>query len=101
MTDIAKRLETMADMIIMGEKIAFGSDSALMREARAEIERLRAAVMAEREACAVIADESDMRLVSPANNDARVYYEGGAQDASESIAAAIRARTGKTMETET
>lgn len=38
---IVKRLNTKADMLTMGERIAYGSDSAIMREAAAEIERLR------------------------------------------------------------
>lgn len=38
---IVQRLKTKADMLTMGERIAYGSDSALMREAAAEIERLR------------------------------------------------------------
>lgn len=38
---LVQRLKTKADMLTMGERIAYGSDSAIMREAAAEIERLR------------------------------------------------------------
>ena len=38
---LVQRLNTKADMLTMGERIAYGSDSALMREAAAEIQRLR------------------------------------------------------------
>ena len=40
--DIFMRLNTMADMIIMGERIAWGSDTALMEEAADRIDRLEA-----------------------------------------------------------
>lgn len=44
MTDtLVERLRAKSAMIHMGERIAFGSDTALMDEAAAEIERLRAA----------------------------------------------------------
>jgi hypothetical protein len=57
--DLTKRLEIKADMLAMGERIAFGSDSAIMRQAaetiqalatvalesRAEIARLREALI--------------------------------------------------------
>lgn len=33
MSDLAQRLRTKADMIMLGERIAFGSDAELMREA--------------------------------------------------------------------
>jgi hypothetical protein len=42
MTDIAERLRIKADMILMCEKIKFGSDAAVMQDAAVEIERLRA-----------------------------------------------------------
>lgn len=38
---LVQRLNTKAGMLTMGERIAYGSDSALMREAAAEIQRLR------------------------------------------------------------
>lgn len=41
MTDIAFRLKTTADMIFMGDRITWGSDVELMREAADEVERLR------------------------------------------------------------
>jgi hypothetical protein len=41
MRDIVERLNTLADTIMMGEKISWGSDSAIMREAATEITRLR------------------------------------------------------------
>lgn len=41
---IVHRLNVKADMLTMGEKIAWGSDSAIMREAAAEIEKLRKAL---------------------------------------------------------
>lgn len=41
MSDLPKRLRIKADMIRMGEKISYGTDSALMDEAADEIERLR------------------------------------------------------------
>lgn len=44
MSDIVDRLNTLSDIIVMGEKIAWGSDSAIMREAAAEIEKLRAVI---------------------------------------------------------
>lgn len=44
--DIFMRLNTMADMITMGERIAWGSDSAVMREAAEEIAVLRGKVAA-------------------------------------------------------
>ena len=60
--DLVKRLKIMARDIEMWEKLAWGSDSALMREAAARIEELeaklaqqddlvQAAVAAERERC--------------------------------------------------
>lgn len=42
--DIVHRLNVKADMLTMGERIAWGSDSAIMREAAAEIEKLRGAL---------------------------------------------------------
>ena len=39
--DIVNRLQIKAQMIDMGERIALGSDTALMREAATEIDRLR------------------------------------------------------------
>ena len=39
--DIVNSLQIKAQMIDMGERIALGSDTALMREAATEIERLR------------------------------------------------------------
>lgn len=42
MTDLVKRLRIKAGMIDMGERIAWGSDSALMREAADMIEQLMA-----------------------------------------------------------
>lgn len=44
MTDIAERLRIKADMILMCEKIKFGSDAAVMQDAAVEIERLREAL---------------------------------------------------------
>lgn len=41
MTDIVNRLRIKADMIELGDKIPYGSDSSVMREAADEIERLR------------------------------------------------------------
>lgn len=41
MTDIVERLRIKADMILMCEKIKFGSDAAVMQDAAVEIERLR------------------------------------------------------------
>lgn len=48
--DITKRLEIKSNMIFMGEKIAFGSECALMDEASIEIQALREQV-AELEHC--------------------------------------------------
>ena len=42
--DLVARLQAKADMIEQGEKIAWGSDSAIMREAAARIESLREAL---------------------------------------------------------
>ena len=44
MSDLKERLRTMADMISLCEKISWGSDSAIMREAAARIEELEAEV---------------------------------------------------------
>lgn len=41
---VVERLRIKADMIQMGEKIAWGSDSAIMREAAARIETLERAL---------------------------------------------------------
>jgi len=43
MSDLVKRLTIKAGVIEMGEKIAWGSDTALMREAAARIEELQSA----------------------------------------------------------
>ena len=42
--DIVDRLNITADMIGLGDKIRYGSDSQIMREAADEIEKLRAAL---------------------------------------------------------
>jgi len=39
--DLVKRLDTKARMIEVGEKIAWGSDTALMREAARKIEEMQ------------------------------------------------------------
>lgn len=44
MDDIVKRLNIKAGVIEMGEKIAWGSDTALMREAAIKIESLQTAI---------------------------------------------------------
>jgi hypothetical protein len=44
MTDLTLRLRNKADMIEMGEKIQWGSDSEIMREAAARIAELEAAL---------------------------------------------------------
>lgn len=47
MSDLVKRLRIKAGMIEMGERIAWGSDSALMREAADELEMTAPAVQGE------------------------------------------------------
>lgn len=49
MSDLAQRLRTQADMIHMGERIAWGSETALMHEAADELTRLRRQVEVLRE----------------------------------------------------
>ena len=44
MSDIVQRLRIKADILAMGEPIAFGSDTALMVEAAGEIEALRSSL---------------------------------------------------------
>ena len=44
MTDLAERLRIKADMVLMCEKIKFGSDAAVMKEAADRIEQLEAAL---------------------------------------------------------
>jgi len=44
MSDLIERLRVKSAMITLGEKIAFGSETALMDEAALEIENLRAAL---------------------------------------------------------
>lgn len=63
-TPLPKRLRIMAGMLAMGERISFGSDSALMEDAAAEIERLEKelettedALMAESDNNAVLAND--------------------------------------------
>ena len=56
MSYIVSRLEIKADMIQMGEKIAWGSDSTIMREAADLIERQREALMKARDGVAVLGD---------------------------------------------
>ena len=46
MTDIVERLRIKADMVLMCEKIKFGSDAAVMKEAAERIEQLEAALRA-------------------------------------------------------
>lgn len=48
--DLTKRLEIKADMLAMGERIAFGSDSAIMREAAEAIQALASEVLESRAA---------------------------------------------------
>lgn len=43
--DLPKRLRIMAGMLAMCERIAFGSDSAIMDEAADEIERLNSTIL--------------------------------------------------------
>lgn len=50
MNDLAKRLEIKASMIELCEQIAWGSDSAIMREAAAELRRMSAELAALRTA---------------------------------------------------
>ena len=58
--DLVERLRIKADVITMGERIAWGSETELMRKAADEIERLRDALATSRE----IAD-----LLRRANSD--------------------------------
>lgn len=51
------------------------------------------AVSHEREACARIADDCQLALVAPITTEAGKHYEGGCNDASDSIARDIRARS--------
>ena len=44
MTDLVERLRIKADMVLMCEKIKFGSDAAVMKEAADRIEQLEAAL---------------------------------------------------------
>jgi hypothetical protein len=44
MSDLVNQLNIKAGVIEMGERIAWGSDTALMREAAREIEKLRALI---------------------------------------------------------
>ena len=46
MSDLVKRLRIKADMVLMCEKIEFGSDAAVMAEAAARIAQLEAALRA-------------------------------------------------------
>ena len=46
MTDLVERLRIKADMVLMCEKIKFGSDAAVMKEAADRIEQLEAALRA-------------------------------------------------------
>lgn len=46
--DLTKRLEIKADMLAMGERIAFGSDSAIMRQASDTIHALATEVLESR-----------------------------------------------------
>jgi hypothetical protein len=52
--DIVKRLEIKANVMEMGEKIAWGSDTALMREAAEEIKKLRLEEEGAKEAFGVV-----------------------------------------------
>lgn len=57
MSDIVNQLNIKAGVMEMGERIAWGSDTALMREAASEIEKLRALVKLARDA--YLAEHSD------------------------------------------
>lgn len=98
--DIVERLGIKAGMISLGERIEFGSDATLMREAAAEITRLRemvtTAIATAREECAKIAEAQADADFSSAQKAGDAGSKSSLMDchytASE-IAAAIRART--------
>ena len=46
MTDLVERLRIKADMVLMCEKIKFGSDAAVMKEAAERIEQLETSLRA-------------------------------------------------------
>lgn len=97
---VVERLRTKASMIMLGEPIAWGSDSAVMDEAaslisalEAERDRLRAEL--EKAASALLAAEKRVREECAQKADkyaleAFAVYEGDAAAAGREIAAAIR-----------
>jgi len=93
MTDIVDRLTRATDLLETGQYDII--NTSMVKEAAAEIERLRAAVAAEREACAMIADEWGKRKDQTTDT---AFVPGachGERYAADGIYNAIRAR-GKT-----
>jgi len=84
-SDIVERLLDVADLDARaGEPLGKAC-----REAAAEIERLRAALAAETEECARVADSTHEHIKNPVYNP---LWLAGYREAQSNIAAAIRAR---------
>ena len=78
MSDLAQRLRIKASIIELGEKIELGSDAEIMREAAAEVERLRIAM-------ARLLDATAAHHRSPLDHGFQVLYNAAKRSAEEKL----------------